>query len=206
MRVFSDTKFQSMLFKIISLWKSLWATHLIWQGHCCGLKSSPEMQAVLYPSLNHSHRWLIVTQLPVFFPFQGTPLSPTCCSPSRVRLKQRTMRSSAHDVSEGSWWSWLFASYWYILILSVNQWIRTGPNHFRDQTIAVSRPSRNPSLKKAETLMRSMGHPTGHLDRRESWTVVRGFGLVADFFGAWTTVNINRSTAGLAGFFSWVTE
>lgn len=38
MRVFSDTKFQSMLFKLISLWKPLWATHLIWQGHCCGFK------------------------------------------------------------------------------------------------------------------------------------------------------------------------
>lgn len=59
----------------------------------------------------------------------------------------------------------------------IYQWIRTGPKHFRDQTIAVSRPSRNPSLKKG-----GMGRPTGHLDRRESWTVVRGFGLVAYFF------------------------
>ena len=181
MRVFSDTKFQSMLFKLISLWKSLWATHLIWQGHCCGLKSSPEMQAVLYPSLNHSHRWLIVTQLPVFFPFQGTPLSPTCCSPSRVRLKQRTMRSSAHDVSEGSWWSWLFASYWYYLILSVNQ-DRTkpfpGPNHCCLQAF------KKPVPQKSRNAHEKHGTPNGTPGSQE--ILDSGEGVRADRIFFWS--------------------
>ena len=200
MRVFSDTKFQSMLFKLISLWKSLWATHLIWQGHCCGFKSSPEMQAVLYPSLNHSHRWLIVTQLPVCFPFQGTPLSPTCCSPSRVRLKQRTMRSSAHDV-EGSWWPWRLCK---LLILSVSI-----SESGQDQSISGTKPLLWPPGLQ-ETRPSKKPKRSAWDAQRDTWIA----GNPGQWWGAsgWSHIFLSMDDCEYqrqycrVGSFSWVTE